>query len=185
MNGRSVQRRLFLGISLPPPMVSELETFSRRLTSYAGIRLIPGENLHITVYFFGSVPEEQLENLISLISLGLKTTQSFELVFDRYCFAPQSTQPRMIWARFRKSDVFRDLVGQIHALYQQISPLQQRKSPVPHITLARLKDFSDTSELNLARQKLPALRVNELVLWESVLRPEGAYYTAIRRFSLG
>ncbi|MEZ4775850.1 MAG: RNA 2',3'-cyclic phosphodiesterase [Bacteroidia bacterium] len=178
------QRRLFLGIPLPEKVLFPLNDFVRPHQNLKNIRWVPADNLHITVYFFDNVPEERVENLISLISVGLRQTRSFGLDFDRYCFAPQAKDARMIWARYRKSDAFRDLVTCIHTLYRQIAPQQIRKSPVPHITLARLRDFSDHRLLNLRFNQPPQLPVNELILWESHLRPEGAWYEVVRRFGL-
>lgn len=178
------QRRLFLGIPLPAKVLFSLNKFALPHRNLNHIRWVPVDNLHITVYFFDNVPEEQLQNLIALISVGLRQTRSFELVFDRYCFAPQAKDARMIWARYRKSDAFRDLVTCIHTLYQQIAPQQVRKSPVPHITLARLRDFTDHPLVNLRLNHPPQLVVGEVILWESHLRPEGAWYEVVHRFGL-
>ncbi|MDX2247873.1 MAG: RNA 2',3'-cyclic phosphodiesterase [Bacteroidia bacterium] len=185
MNTTNPHRRLFLGIALSGEVLSNLVKWRNTNPILSGIRWIPPQNLHITVYFFGNVPEERMENLISLIAIGLKNIPCFDLEFDRYVYAPHPREARMIWARYKKMQVFRDLATRIHELYLQISPQQQRKSPIPHITLARLQDFSDPAKIDLKSSLSPRiLSVKELILWESSLRPEGSVYEVISRFPL-
>ena len=151
-----------------------------------GVRWIPEKNLHITIFFFGNVAEEMVDNLISLIQIGLKNRNPFELEFDRYTLAPRPDNPRMIWARYKKEPAFKQLVESMQRLYEQISPKQQnRKSPIPHVTLARMRDFAPGKKLDFKRHLPPKyIKVEEIILWESELTPQGAVYKVVERFSL-
>ena len=178
--------RLFLGIPIPTQMAESIESFQISQPTQEGIKWVPKANWHITVYFFGGVAEEMLENLQSLLELAISEQSAFELDFDAYSWGPSSSSKRMIWARFIKTESFKLLVQRIHQLYVQIDPHKQmRKSPLPHITLARLKNLQFHNEIDLSHQIIDKkLSVDQLVLWKSELLPKGAEYKLIRRFWL-
>jgi 2'-5' RNA ligase len=186
MDSENQLRRLFLGIPLGKKSTNPMVELGRSYQNLPGVRWIPEQNLHVTVFFFGNVADEMVANLVSLIQIGLKHIHPFELEFDRYTLAPRPNNPRMIWARYKKSPDFRELVESMQRLYEQIAPRQQnRKNPIPHVTLARMRDFDASRRLDLQRYLPPqTLSVKEIILWESQLTPRGAVYEVWERFSL-
>lgn len=179
--------RLFLGISPPDYVLEGIRIYRQLFDSSDALGWVPDKNLHITVYFFGKVAVEQLGNLQALIQLALTEAKPLRLQFQRYTLAPHPEVSRMIWARYQKSIEFRTLVQRLHELYQQISPeLQIRKSPIPHITLARFKASSQAPkpQLPLRPKNKLDFETEELILWESIAGPEQTLYKAIRSFPL-
>jgi len=142
--------RLFIGIEIPDSLRQEIDVFRKKHEQLNGVKWVKLENLHITVSFFGKVPREMLPNLLEMIRVVLLETDPFELTIDGYALGPDSRNARMIWIKWKKNSQFKDLSQRIHRLYCQIDPShQQRKSPVPHITIARFKDFERFDELKL------------------------------------
>ncbi len=180
--------RLFLGIPLSSEVISNINLFKSQNEHLNHLKWVVEKNLHITVCFFGNTPEEMLENLHALIGLSLQKQSAFELRFDRYMFGPSKKEKRMVWCRLKKNASFRQLVLSVVHLYQQINPsFQQRKSPIPHITLARIKktDIIDTSQLFLHHSPLlEKLYVDHLILWKSTLTPKGSIYEVVHTYSL-
>jgi 2'-5' RNA ligase len=177
-------KRLFLGIPVDVATQRALRQWQQQQPARAGQRWVPAGNRHVTLYFFGAVPVEMMSNLQALLTLALQGQPRFDLPFEGYCLAPKASEPRMIWARYAKHPAFRALVQQVHQLYQQIDATQQiRKSPTPHVTLARLKQWDPTQSLppGLA----PPLPVTDVVLWESVATAHGSRYEAQQRWTLG
>ena len=181
----NTDRRMFLGIPIPLDIGSHITHFRRQFTPSSQIRWVPDAQLHITVYFLGNVPEERIPNLIELFHEILRKHASFELILDRFVYAPRLKNPRMIWLRLQKSAAFRELVQDIHSLYMQIEQQQQRKSPIPHITLARLRNFSPEDWVNMD-MKVPrvSMPIQTLILWESQLSPSGATYIPVQQYEL-
>jgi len=178
--------RLFLGIPIEGKIMEEVSQYREKVGEWEGLRWIAHENWHITVYFFGGMVKERLENLEALLELALGEQESFCLNFDGFSWGPGPRSPRMLWARFQKNEEFKSLVQRIHRLYLQVHPQQQmRKSPLPHITLARLKNFNQHEKIDLhATIEDKKFKVEELRLWKSILHPQGAEYKVIRRFLL-
>ncbi|MCI4669012.1 MAG: RNA 2',3'-cyclic phosphodiesterase [Bacteroidia bacterium] len=177
---------MFLGTSLPAELHNEFNEFIRANGDLQAVKWIPEVNWHITVYFFGGITMEMLENLQSLLELGLKDVKGFELELEKIAFGPSTKSPRMLWARFRKTDEFRMLVNKIHELFLQINPEQQmRKSPLPHVTLARIKNPSNPGKINWPSNNDPKkISITELSLWRSILNSETPEYKLIRQFQL-
>jgi len=178
-------KRLFIGVPIPDLHFQKLEAFQQAYQHLQGWRWTRPDTWHVTVYFFGPVPEEMLPNLKALIFLLLQKQESFSLTFDRYMGAPRPQDTRLIWARFEKHPRFKELVSRLHTGFLQIQPdIQMRKSPIPHITLARKKgkevELDDFSSI----PPLPELPVTELVLWESSLQEDGVIYEELERWSL-
>ncbi|MEL6671016.1 MAG: RNA 2',3'-cyclic phosphodiesterase [Bacteroidota bacterium] len=179
-------KRIFLGIPVSGEIREGLITFIQPYLERTGFRWVRAENYHITVVFMGDVPEERLTNIKELLRIGLAKVQAFELPFQAYVWAPRPQDSRMIWARYQKVEAFRDLVQQVWSYYEQISPeVQQRKNPIPHITLARFKPEADRAGMDFPRHPLAGLLVDRLILWESVLGPEGVRYVPLETYALG
>ena len=125
-------------------------------------------------------------NLVSLIRLLCKHVSPFTLHPEGFSLAPRANNPRMIWLRLRKHPEFLALVKKIGKVYEQIQPGQQlRKSPIPHITLSRLKgiDGRRTIQLGAPLPDTP-LTVSRLIMWESHLSHSQAAYSVIAEYAL-
>lgn len=181
------EKRLFIGIPLSDETLRVLQVFQEKQEGGKALRWTPVENLHLTVYFFGNVTVARLPNLLEMLRVALDNFTPFELVFDRYSLAPDKQTPRMIWARYNRSNTFRLLVQRIEGLYQQVEKRQEyRKSPIPHVTLARVKGagaFESGTQLQVAPQA-PNLFIDRLILWESILSQAGAEYRPLHEYVL-
>lgn len=178
--------RLFMGIPIPEEVKAQIASFRSKQADDPAIRWTRPEKLHFTAYFFAEVAEEMLENLKALLSLALKNQMCFALDFERYMLAPSAKEARMIWARYHKAEEFLQIHQSIHELYQQIQPnLQRRRSPIPHITLSRLKEGASKQEKDYLWQPvLSRIEVRELILWETIQSPAGSIYQIRETYSL-
>lgn len=177
---------MFIGVKPNDVTSHRLSEWMQQHRHIPGIRWIRPQNLHLSALFLGNVPLEQLENLKELFGYGLRDVQSISLQFDAIVAAPLGQRPRMLWARYRKSDEFRLLVQKLQFFYEQIQPRQQnRLSPIPHITLARFNAPDSIADISLPQSlSLPTFTLFDLVLWSSDLQPDGPVYTEIQTFSL-
>jgi len=178
--------RLFLGIPISASVKEQLKHFQAIQNAYEGMRWTKEEKLHITAYFFAEVPEEMMENLKALLYIVLKNRTAFELEFEQFILAPPKQSPRMIWARFKKSEAFISLHEEVHSLYSQIEkPIQRRKKPIPHITLARLKEEAPKEEKDYRlNARCGNIEVDKLILWKSSFTSDGTVYEALEEYPL-
>ncbi len=125
-------------------------------------------------------------NLLEMIRVALLKIDPFELNIDGYALGPNTRNVRMIWVKWKKDPIFKDLSQHIHQLYRQIDPShQQRKSPVPHTTIARLKGFEKLDELELqSTLHTSHIHVDRLIVWNAILSEEGLVYLPVTAYTL-
>lgn len=174
--------RLFFGLEIPSEIKHRL---LKVRSAVSGAKWQSAEQLHITLLFLGSVEELQLE----AVANAAREIQSepFELsVAGLGCFG-QSRRPRNLWAGVQPEAP----VAAIHeALGQRMENLgfeAERRSFLPHITLARFKRQPGSVEGLLAEQGASVFgqfAVTEFALFESKPGPAGSVYRVIERFPL-
>jgi 2'-5' RNA ligase len=105
-------------------------------------------------------------------------------------FFPSSKRPRVLWVGIPNPPAELALMQkeiEIMAQRQGFEPEKRKFSP--HLTLARFREpRSDRRFAELAKEledhHFGTSRVHEIVLYQSILRPQGAQYQALQKFPL-
>lgn len=178
-----MNRRLFISISLPPAWLDLF--FQRVIPAMAGIRWIEKGNIHVTVHFMGSIPEQEIVNIRKKLEGISAEIPPFTLEFSKIDFAPPGKTKRMIWAYFSPSKNFEDLVQKIKITIGG-KGAEEERLPLPHATLARFKDLHSVRGLKLETPAISdkVLMINSFELQESELLPSGARYHVLHSFPL-
>ena len=197
--------RLFLALPLPDAVRELAATLIGRLSVEDRIpaRWIDPEQAHVSIQFIGEVPPERAE----LIRLALPQVVAAHPVFqlrtaDLGTF-PNIRRPRVLWL---------GLHGPVHrlaAIHDAITvALAEMEVPhetgpfQPHITLGRVRSEQGikigripeavrTGYEELMGEGLGSMRsplpvpVDDVVLYRSLLGPEGPVYEVVERFPLG
>lgn len=179
-------KRLFLALALPPEDIQKIINFTevyKKDQHFKNAKWVDDKNFHITVLFLGGVMETELpviENLLQGISARMRP---FELHFEGLEFFPYKT-PRMIWARYQKSLAFNELHEecQRYLLPYMEENKEERKEPIPHVTVARLRAPVNPKQFSFQALHLDPLKINAIEVYESELRPEGPVYTLLKTF---
>jgi len=189
--------RLFLAISLPEKVKSRLAALQEELAqSRADVRWVRPEGIHLTLKFFGNVPESMIERLAEetrrviqkerpgVIRLGLKGLGAF----------PGGRKPpRVVWAGLEGDLIpLAKLQRALEEAFTKLGFEAEKRAFVPHVTLGRVKSPRRVEKLRQAlssRQEeefFPPeeIEIKELVLYQSILKPSGAVYIPLRRFPL-
>jgi 2'-5' RNA ligase len=184
--------RLFVAIDLP-------ETERRRLAKLpetqrwfgldeAGLNWVPPENLHVTLKFLGSVPDEQVLTICQALA-EIRVPGPIHIQIGGASFLPRRGPMRVFVA-----SVLGDL-DRLGALQEEIeratAPLgfpRERRAFHPHITLARPRRNSRVPESFRAHvtdrpgHAGTVFPVESFVLMQSDLKPGGAVYSPVARF---
>ena len=176
--------RLFVAAILPEALK---DTLQQQLTGFEhpNIRFIPRQNLHLTLYFIGNVPLQNLENIKQSIKQTAQQHQPFTLHFAQTEPGPNLRKPRLVWARFEPSTAFEALSRELTTILSE-NPATKQK-PIPHVTLARFRKDKPTPEnLPLVTSAQPLeLHVNGIALWQSELASPHPVYTVMHAYPLG
>ena len=178
-----MKKRLFFAVPLSEKY---LEIFVSYRDNFAqkGIRWTNEENLHLTVCFFGDIEEGSVSDLVSDLKRSLSQIKPFALKFDKIMLAPPARPPRMIWGMFFGKKKYQDLTGLVFRAAEKYLEEKQELKWMPHVTLARFKDFFDPSGLKLIQVELPDFLISSCRLVSSDLTPAGPIYKTVEIFNL-
>lgn len=176
------KKRLFIGIPLNDDTLKVAEDFQKHNRDVSYCRFTSLENLHITLYFIGQTRVEKVPEIKNQLALLASQTKSFSLELNSFCFAPRR-KPYMTWGLFSKSTDFVTLSNKLHEYFELNA--KTNKEALPHITLARFQNNKAIERIMLPEIKDPiTIEVKQIILWESILKPDKAEYVALEKFNL-
>jgi 2'-5' RNA ligase len=179
--------RCFLGLPLPEVVLNQVEPLQDEIPFG---RLIPSENLHITLCFLDDQPEALLEALHQELSQLQAPDLQLEL---RGLALMGGKSPRVLCAEVTPNAALSQLQARLRSLVQVSGIELPRRRFRPHVTLARFAPrLKPGQELRLGQLLqafggfvTPVFQVNEMVLYRSTLLPEGARYEVLAQYPLG
>lgn len=174
--------RLFTGFSVGNDFTVAAMALSRSNGTIAGLRWVPGVNLHVTACFIGEVAPDKLSGIQGTIGVISANFQPINLKMKEICIWPKRN-PYMVWALYEDHPGFTATYRQLEEALTGVAGT----GPVrPHITLARFKDFTDTRKIQLTGMTFPDHVVcDRLILYESRLAPEGPTYYSLAEYPAG
>lgn len=170
-------QRLFFALWPSDEFRDEIVSATRTMASDSGGRVIPPENLHVTLLFLGQVARSQLAS-VQQAGAACANSAGFELIFDR----------AEIWGRANllclttssSPAAVTELAKKLRDSLRGEGSGKDEHEFRPHITLARdLPRRSRPETIKALRTK-----VNELVLVDSRPGPSGSQYSVLSRWPL-
>ena len=189
--------RLFIGVELDDGVKSAAAAAAAALKDRLGrqapslvARWIPEENLHITLWFIGEVPDDRAGVLHGALDRPFPVPP-FALTLAGCGAFPPSGPARVLWIGVREGQ------SQMSALYREIEarlvPLgyaAERRAYTAHLTIARVKDpgrgtgKAVRDALAETRADCGSARIPAVTLFRSRLSPRGAAYEPLLRVPL-
>lgn len=181
--------RSFVAIHVPSELLERILCVQRELQRVAkteAVRWTPLEQMHVTLKFFGNVPNERLSALEIALAEAVIGSAPFSLSLEGFGCFPSARNPSVFWA---------GLVGQVEALKQLQARIEARTNCFasheenrefhPHLTVGRAKNRGPESrrvadaleKFRLA--KMGQWTVSEIALMRSKLSPKGAIHTQL------
>ncbi|NLA24806.1 MAG: RNA 2',3'-cyclic phosphodiesterase [Bacteroidales bacterium] len=171
-------KRLFVAVPLSDELIKITNQFVEQNQHLKEVRWTKEKNRHVTICFLGNQDEKNIPIIIDKIRGLHKSLMPVVLANPELYLAPNIKKPIMIWAKFDKRDCFNRLVTGFSRNLLNTSP---KFEPVPHITMSRLKE--PVSNLVGGNKKIDYYEeYTKIVLYESILKPEGAEYIELEVF---
>jgi RNA 2',3'-cyclic 3'-phosphodiesterase len=156
-----------------------------------GIRWVPEENLHLTVWFLGEVSEARSAAVLEALRPRLRTAR-FELTLSGFGAFPPSGSPRVLWLGVAAGSA--ELASAHDEVGERLGPwgfAPEGRSYAPHLTMARIKQplaAADRAKLRHALQATAAdpgtCCVEALTVYRSRTSAKGAVYEPVQRVPL-
>jgi len=189
MNENTGDIRTFVAIELPDAVRAFLHKVSSDLRKAGGdVKWVRAESIHLTLKFLGNVRRETLPDLETEITAALCDQRPFDLQVIGLGTFPNLRNPRVVWVGL--GDPSNSLAPVVARLESRLEPLgfpKEKRPFSPHLTLGRFRSAKGNGDLIEAlRQGMdvsgPSFTANHAVLFQSLLKPSGAEYSALRRF---
>jgi 2'-5' RNA ligase len=183
--------RAFIAVDLDDPVIEKVcnvvEILKPRITE---IRWLRKENLHLTLKFLGNIAESQVEPITAALRHPLGLFSPCTISAKGLGVFPDFRRPKILWVGLT-GDQLVQLAAEIESALMPLGFTPENRAFTPHLTIGRWREGSRPAK-NL-RQEIDSLNdfefgacaVRQIVLFQSVLKPEGASYSELRTIQLG
>ena len=172
--------RLFLGLPLPEDARERLVRWqSEALAGLRDTRLVPRENLHITLAFLGGRPAEDVAAIVGAMRAAATNVEPPRLVAERY----RETRSVGMVVLTDEDARARRLAEGLSERLERLRVYEAERRPwLPHVTVLR---FRRPPRLRPDPPDLGIVSPSEVALYHSLLRRMGAQYEIRESVPLG
>ncbi|MBS3908927.1 MAG: RNA 2',3'-cyclic phosphodiesterase [Actinobacteria bacterium] len=176
--------RIFIGLDLPGRLKSELFEVSEQLkATIEGARWVARDNIHLTLKFLGSVPEEQSAEIETALRAKAAGFERFSFECGALGAFPNQKRARVLWVGVERGG--REFVELSTLVEDALAPLgftRDDKPFTPHITLARLNPPKPVEQALKTVPEAPYrgrnIPVEGITIFQSHLKPAGVEYAS-------
>jgi 2'-5' RNA ligase len=182
--------RAFIAIDLDPQVIDTIcHVIDNLKPRIPAIRWVSKANLHLTVKFLGNVKEAQVEAIAAALREQLHLFPRFTINAKGLGVFPERGRPKILWIGLTGNRLAQ-LAATVESALLPLGFALEKRSFTPHLTIGRWRQF-DRPPLTL-KQELEHWRyhecgystVDQVILFQSVLKPEGAVYSRLQTVAL-
>ncbi|MCA9078686.1 MAG: RNA 2',3'-cyclic phosphodiesterase [Planctomycetaceae bacterium] len=152
------------------------------------IKPVDSDHLHVTLRFLGETHEYWIHRLRDFLDLVSAQTDSFDIKLRGLGAFPKPSYSSVIWAGIAHEKPIVQLAELTENTMMECGFAAGSRPFKPHVTLARVKARPPSRLAALLRAhpdtEFGSLRVQEIILMQSQLSPEGPTYTPLHTFPL-
>ena len=182
------EKRLFIGIPAGREILPILSNIQSSIEhNPEQIRWVPPENIHMTLFFLGNVPLDNIPKLTNALK-EMVDLNHFKASIEKTGIFPSTQNPKIFWLGvgngIKKMSVLYEKVKKAVAPFKK-GRKKERFSP--HITIGRASQSSGNIDVFPFLEYVYSPReldINSVALYESQLLPHGAEYKVLTTFPL-
>jgi 2'-5' RNA ligase len=171
--------RLFVGLRLPDSAARELDAWQRAELDGDRVRVVPVENLHVTIAFLGSRPANETDRIADALR------EAVEGVAEPVLTPVGYRETRSVGMLVLDDDEGRAarIAENAHRRLAELGVYEPEKRPwLPHVTVIR---FRERPRLSPSVPELGPVTMSDAAVYMSRLRPTGAQYEVVESVPLG
>jgi len=179
--------RVFAAIDIPDDVAARLIALQKGVP---GASWRPRENLHLTLRFFGEIPEDAARDLDAELGQEADGAAPFEIAL-KGAGSFGKDDPHTIYIGVAPSEPLRRLAADLERAARRAGLKPETRKYAPHVTLAYLRGGVDLGRVQSFEQRCalfetPAWRVDRFFLYSSWLRRgEPSLYRIEAEYPLG
>ena len=177
------ERRLFLAVPLTDIAKRTLAEVQAKMIPVFGRRgRTRPESMHLTVKFLGSVRDSHVTRLTTVVRESVQCISPFQLKLDQVTVFGKSDAPRIVAVSLTPVESIRFLAEQLDKACATLGFQRETRSFSPHVTIYRPKKPGRIGKNHW--DSAIQIPVQELILFQSELNPDGAVYHVLESFPL-
>jgi 2'-5' RNA ligase len=149
-----------------------------------GVRWVRPEALHVTLRFLGNIGFEQVAPLRSSVGAAVSGLAPFRLDLGAVQHFPSPRRPRVVALEVAPEANLSELAAAVERGTREQGFEPEDRPFRAHLTLGRMKSGRAPATRGLVAPPGTGCAVEEVVLFRSELRREGARYTPLERMPL-
>ena len=153
------------------------------------IKWVRPENMHLTLKFFGETEEGRIANICEVLDILTLDYDALNVRLKGVGIFGSSYNPRVIWFGIENNELLKKLGNHLISDLSKAGFPGDRQNFVPHLTAGRIrklrhKNCFQTAINQLKEEFIQEISVDEICLFNSILKPDGPVYEVIENFKL-
>lgn len=185
-----MSKRTFIAIHIRPE--EKLLNFLRELQgklSKSRINWVNPDTMHLTLRFLGNTTKEQIGQILQEAPSIFNQKAPFEIALRGFGKFGSTQSPKVLWIGLEGDEALSELAAETELMVQSAGFEGVERGFRPHLTLGRVKWLKEADNLkkmldDYREVVFQQIIVNEVVFYESILKPAGPVYRPIQKFKL-
>lgn len=182
--------RTFIAVKISPePELLALFRSFKELLAGESINWVDEYNLHLTLKFLGDISQNQVEEIKSILKEICSGMNSFSFELYGCGFFKAGRKPRVLYAGIKHLAALEFFFFELENALFKLNFQKETRDFKPHLTLGRIKLIKGKVQFLEAVEKYKTLKiqrvnVSEIILYQSILKPEGPVYIPLETVKL-
>lgn len=182
--------RAFIAVNLAAPVIEEIAKVRFALQEAKGdIRWTRTEGLHLTLKFLGDIARNQVESILAVMREATCERLPLHVLAQGLGAFPNLRRPRVLWAGL-SGEGLQEMSGAIETALMPLDFPPEEREFTPHLTLGRVRSLRGWERVLALVKEYEHARfgestVDQVTLYQSELRPDGAVYSPLGSVPLG
>lgn len=181
--------RAFIAVNLAPVIIEEIAKVQFALQTVKGdIRWTRVEGWHLTLKFLGDIAPAQVAPILQTLQKALQAQPPLRVVAQGLGAFPNLKRPRVVWAGIQGVEL-QTLSEKIETALMPLDFPSEEREFTPHLTLGRVRSLRGWEQVMTVMKEhdhtcFGESEVNQVTLYQSDLRPDGAVYRPLGSIAL-
>ena len=181
-------RRLFIAVDISEEARRRAADHIDKMRALAGgvrVGWERAEKLHVTLKFLGKVEETHVAHVSETTASVAAGFAPFRITLAGTGVFPRLKQPRVLWLGINEERVLPKIAADLESRLSVLGFEVEERPFSPHLTIGRIREQQKAKRLAEAhlqsRFEPVEFTVTELVVYESILRPNGSVYGVVSK----
>jgi len=183
--------RAFVAVVVPDEVVVFLRQIQAQLQLPGmNIRWVAAKNIHLTLKFLGDIDPSRVPEVAAQMDAAAGRAPSFSLAAKGVGVFPNLRRARVLWVGLAGDlDRLKAIQATLESGLESVGFRRESRNFGAHLTIGRIRHRTDAEIINASLGQLKdtasdRFRVDRLVLFKSILYPNGPEYTQLHASNL-